>query len=295
MSLTTPPKRTQPAHHKKRSGEHHRHSKHYLKTYYPFLPLLMIVLVGLAVNIFWSSQGRVLGASTSMTGSQLLVDSNRDRQQAGQDTLKLDPKLSAAAQQKANDMVKKNYWSHNSPSGQTPWKFISASGYSYFSAGENLAYGFPNAETVVDGWMNSREHRANMLSPDFTDVGFGIAQASNFQGHGTTTVVVAMYAEPSILSSGMASAAMGTSTDSPLRSVARIQLMTRGSAPWSLALITLMMFGAAAWFLYRHVKALKRVLNESEEFVIHHKFLDILMITTVVAGFILTRSAGFIY
>lgn len=294
MSLTSLPKH-QP-HHKKAYGGHHRHSKHYLKTYSPYLPLLALVLVGLAVNIFWTSRTGVLGANTNVTASQLLSDTNLERSHSNEDDLALNNKLSAAAQTKANDMVSKNYWSHVTPDGKTPWNFITASGYTYYTAGENLAYGFANAEGVVDGWMNSSEHRANMLSNDFTEVGFGIATAPNFLGHGKTTVVVAMYAEPAIVvDSDTASASTDLPVNIPFHKVARVQLLTHGQAPWSVALVSLVSLLAVAWFLLRHVKAWKRVFVESEEFVIHHKFLDILIVATAVIGFLLTRSAGFIH
>lgn len=164
MALTTAPKRT--PHHKKASGRHHRHSKHYLKTYSPYLPLLLLVIIGLAINTFWTSRTNVLGAQTSLNATQLLAGTNEVRQKSNQDPVRLSPKLSAAAQAKANDMAAKGYWSHNTPSGEEPWIFIKNSGYEYFSAGENLAYGFSNAQDTITGWMNSREHKANMLSAD---------------------------------------------------------------------------------------------------------------------------------
>lgn len=297
MALTPKTKRTVPVHHKKRTGEHHKHSKHYLKTYYPYLPLLLIVLVGLAINFIWTSHGQVLGASTNMTSTQLLADTNKDRETAGQEDLRLSSKLSTAAQAKANDMVAKNYWSHTAPNGKTPWNFITASGYQYFSAGENLAYGFPNAETAVEGWMNSAEHRANLLNSSFTEVGFGIAPAKNFQGHGATTVIVAMYAEPSVGLPAGATTSVSTDqpSDIPMRNIARIQMLTHGQAPWSMALVSFIALIAAFWFLYRHFKIWKRVVVESEEFMMHHKLLDTCIVFVAVTGFVLTRAAGFIH
>jgi uncharacterized protein YkwD len=291
MSLTASPKR--PTHHKKMTGEHHRRSKHYLKTYHPYLPLLMLVLVGLAINLFWTSRTSVLGASTNMTSSELLADTNFTRQQNNEDSLALDNKLSAAAQAKANDMAAKNYWAHTSPTGQTPWKFIQNSGYDYFKAGENLAYGFRGPSDTIDGWMNSAEHRANLLSPDFTQVGFGIAPVKQYQGHGPTTIVVAMYGEPSVMSG--ASDTASVISDIPLRNVARVQLLTHGQAPWSLLLVSCISLLAAAWFLWRHSKAWHASWRLGEEFVIEHKLLDVVIVAIAVAGFVLTRSAGFIH
>lgn len=257
---------------------------------------MMIVLIGLAINIFWSMRTDVLGASTNLSTSSLLLSTNRERLTHGDDSLKIEDKLSSAAQAKANDMVNKNYWSHTAPSGDEPWEFIKKSGYAYFAAGENLAYGFNSADQIIAGWMNSQEHRANLLNSDYSEVGFGIATAKDFRGHGKTTVVVAMYAQPSMMGDGdFSSIATTSSSDIPMRNVSRVQLMTGGQAPWSYALVALLGLLAAAWFLTRHFKAWKRVLVESEEFIIHHKFLDILIVTAMVAGFVLTRAAGFIH
>jgi uncharacterized protein YkwD len=296
MALTSQRSKIAP-HHKKIRGDHHRHSKQYLKAYHPYLPLLLIVLVGLAINIFWSSRIGVLGAATNLSATSLLTDTNQARVKGNEDQVKLSPKLSAAAQAKAQDMVSKNYWAHVSPTGVTPWNFITKSGYTYYTAGENLAYGFSNAEDAVSGWMNSSEHRANLLNPNFTEVGFGIVPAQNFHGHPNTTVIVAMYAEPAIVDANIALSSSSTNlpSDTPLRNVARIQLMTHGEAPWSVMLITLISMLAIVWFAVRHFKIWKRVFVESEEFVVQHKFLDVLIVATAVAGFILTRSAGFIH
>jgi uncharacterized protein YkwD len=295
MALTS--QRKKPIHRRKAHGEHHSHSKHYLKAYHPYLPLLLIVIVGLAVNVFWTAHTNVLGASTSLSANELLKDTNTVRLQNNQDELKLSSKLSTAAQAKANDMVKKNYWSHETPSGDEPWIFMKKSGYEYFAAGENLAYGFNNSEDTVTGWLNSPQHRKNMLSADYREVGFGIITAENFQGHRNTTVVVAMYAEPllDLGGIGFTSAASTASTAIPSRNVARIQMLTGGGAPWSLALVTLAAAAAAAWFFVRHAKIWHKVVIKSEEFVVHHKMLDFVFVLTAVSGFVLTRAAGFIH
>ncbi len=298
MSLTQTPKR-QP-HHKKASGTHHRQTKHYLKAYHPYLPLLLIVIVGLAVNVFWTSLGSshngVLGAASSLTADQLLTDTNQARQGNNQPGLALNSKLMAAAQTKANDMVSKNYWSHDSPDGLTPWNFIQNSGYGYQEAGENLAYGFSNAEDTITGWLNSPAHRDNLLDTDYKEVGFGIVQASSFQGTGPTTVIVAMYGEPAPTNTiGATFEVPATTSYTPVRTVSRVQVLTHGEAAWSSMIISLISLVAIAWFLVRHFKVWKRVVQESEAFVIHHKFLDVLFVSTAVAGFVLTRASGFIH
>ncbi|MDB5181397.1 MAG: hypothetical protein JWP13_160 [Candidatus Saccharibacteria bacterium] len=295
MALTTPKRKTS-VHRRKAQGEHHRHSKHYLKAYHPYLPLLFLVIVGLAINVIWTARTNVLGSSTSLTSTELLQDTNNERLHNNQDPLKLNAKLSSAAQAKANDMAAKNYWSHTAPSGDKPWKFIQKSGYEYYAAGENLAYGFGDSSATITGWMNSREHRANLLHPDYQEVGFGIMTAKNYQGHGQTTIVVAMYAEPAIPGlSDFSSAATIVQPDVPLRTVSRVQLLTGGTAPWSYSLILLATLIAAAWFIIRHLKFWHRVVVQSEEFIVEHKFLDVLIVAAAVTGFLLTRTAGFLH
>ena len=107
------------------------------------------------------------GIKSDFSRSVLLNDTNAQRAGQKQAPLTLDPQLTAAAQAKAEDMATSNYWAHNSPDGKTPWTFISASGYQYQTAGENLAYGFSSASDTVTGWMNSPEHRANILNADY--------------------------------------------------------------------------------------------------------------------------------
>lgn len=145
--------------------------------------------------------GSISGTATFITGhaaaedvnGTLLAGTNQQRYSAGLSGLNLNYQLASAAQSKAADMVANNYWSHVSPSGAQPWDFISSSGYDYYTAGENLAYGYSSLSAVISGWMNSPEHRANMLNSSFMDVGFGVAYSANFQGQGPQTIVVAEY------------------------------------------------------------------------------------------------------
>jgi hypothetical protein len=126
----------------------------------------------------------------------LLDGTNSQRISNGISALALNGVLDNAAQAKANDMAARDYWSHNTPDGQTPWTFMTAAGYSYQLAGENLAYGFATSSDTITGWMNSPGHRANILNGGYTEVGFGIVDIPNYQGTGPETLVVAFYAAP---------------------------------------------------------------------------------------------------
>lgn len=194
MTLTA--KRRPPSYHKKYSGRHHRQSKTYHKPYWPYLPLLAVAIAGFLLNSAVPSKHSVLGYATGVSVQGLFDDTNVQRSSNSEANLSLNATLNQVAQAKANDMVARDYWSHDTPDGQTPWSFYTAAGYCYLEAGENLAYGFATSSDVVTGWMNSPEHRANILNADFVEVGFGFANSSNYQGTGPETVVVAEYAKP---------------------------------------------------------------------------------------------------
>lgn len=102
--------------------------------------------------------------------------------------------LDAAAQAKADDMAKLGYFSHTGPDGKTPWQWIAESGYRYQYAGENLAVRFIDSQDVVNAWMQSPSHRANMVKAVYTDIGVGVAQGL-FEG-APATYVVQYFASP---------------------------------------------------------------------------------------------------
>lgn len=185
---------------KKRTALHHRRTTRYAKPYWPYLPVIAVLAAGLiASTLLGRTQQGILGYATNVSPTGLLSETNNQRAANGLGGLGLNGQLNQAAQAKANDMVVNNYWSHNSPSGATPWTFISNSGYSYSTAGENLAYGFATSSETIIAWMNSAVHRANILGSKYTEVGFGIANSANYIGEGPQTVVVAMYAAPLVI------------------------------------------------------------------------------------------------
>lgn len=125
--------------------------------------------------------------SSSISAQNIIDLTNYSRASFGEPGLHENGMLDAAAQAKAEDMLKNQYFNHVSPSGITPWDFITNSGYNYIIAGENLAINFYSSEGVEQAWMNSPEHRANILNKDFEDIGIGIATG---QFHGENAVFV---------------------------------------------------------------------------------------------------------
>lgn len=87
--------------------------------------------------------------------------------------LTYDWELSRVARYKSQDMKDNHYFSHTSPVYGSPFKMMKDFGLSYRSAGENIAKGYGSPQTVVDGWMNSEGHRANILNASFTHIGVG--------------------------------------------------------------------------------------------------------------------------
>lgn len=126
--------------------------------------------------------------ASAITTNTIFNLTNESRKQNNLGQLSLNSKLSSAASAKANDMLAKQYFAHNTPDGKTPWDFIKKTGYTYLIAGENLAVDFVEAESVNGAWMNSPGHRANILNADFEEIGIGIAQGE-YQGHNSIFVV----------------------------------------------------------------------------------------------------------
>ncbi|MFJ9626663.1 CAP domain-containing protein [Streptomyces sp. NPDC101175] len=100
---------------------------------------------------------------------------NAERTRAGLPPLAVDPLLAAAAQAHSTDMVARAFYSHTSPDGSQPWDRAAAAGSLRRTIGENIACGQRSPAEVVEGWMNSPGHRANILKPDFTHIGVGFA------------------------------------------------------------------------------------------------------------------------
>lgn len=201
-------------HHAKRHGKHQKQTRHFLKVYAPYLPLTLIVAVGLLFSAYWQPRRKhsVLSYATNTTVNGLLQATNQQRVANGLGSLALNSQLDQAAQAKADDMVARNYWSHNTPDGNPPWIFITQAGYTYSAAAENLAYGFATSDDTVSGWMNSPPHRENLLNGTYVDVGFGVANAPNYVGSGNETVVVAMYGAPQVKAASTAPAASPSNT-----------------------------------------------------------------------------------
>lgn len=102
---------------------------------------------------------------------------NEERGARGLAPLRRMPTLDEAADNRARDMAERDYFAHISPDGITPGDQILAAGYEPVLCGENIASGYPSAQTVVKAWMASPSHRANILEARFRDIGLAYREA----------------------------------------------------------------------------------------------------------------------
>lgn len=104
---------------------------------------------------------------------------NIERAKTGLPALVSNWQAARVARYKADDMLKNNYFSHISPTYGSPFDMMGKFGLQFSAAGENIAEGQRSPQEVMNAWMNSPGHRANILSPAYTQIGVGAAKASN--------------------------------------------------------------------------------------------------------------------
>jgi hypothetical protein len=141
---------------------------------------------------------------------EVISETNKFRASLGLGPLKESQSLNIAAAQKLQDMIANQYFSHFSPQGVSPWHWFKMNHYNYSYAGENLAIGFLDAKSNVQGWIDSPSHRKNLTGANYQDIGVAVA-AANINGtegiltvqlFGKTTVAAAKQSDLSIGFSG---------------------------------------------------------------------------------------------
>ncbi|MFB7599277.1 sigma-70 family RNA polymerase sigma factor [Streptomyces sp. NPDC056160] len=112
------------------------------------------------------------------TVAQVVALVNKERANAGCGPLTEDPQLDAAAQGHSDDMAARNFFDHTNPDGKDPGQRITTAGYHWSTYGENIARGQQTPASVMDSWMHSPGHRANILNCSFKDIGVGVHKGS---------------------------------------------------------------------------------------------------------------------
>ena len=184
------------AHHLKHLFIPHEHNDY--KPHF-FREGAVAILLGTSLTLFSLSAGSAYIARATDFGkgviASVLIDlANHSRISENLTILKHSLLLNDAALLKAEDMIKGDYFSHDSPTGITPWHWFDRAGYSFVHAGENLAVDYFDSESVDKAWLNSPTHRANILNYKYKDIGIAVMPGS-YKGH-DTIYVVQMFGSP---------------------------------------------------------------------------------------------------
>ena len=139
-------------------------------------------------SLFSSFLFVAIAYASGLIPEDVIVLANKERTEAGLSLLSESAILSRAAEQKANDMIANDYFSHISPSGVEPWYWFGQNGYQYKSAGENLAINYDSAEEQHDAWMKSETHRANIMNANYQEIGVAVKNGKIAGKESTVTV-----------------------------------------------------------------------------------------------------------
>lgn len=158
--------------------------------------LALVVLTFTAANLqslLWQTSDWLI--STILPGVVVEL-TNEERADNGAAALRRSSVLDEAARLKAQHMANNEYFAHYSPDGVSPWYWFTQVSYNYAHAGENLAIHFSDSDEVVEAWMDSPSHRANIVDQKFTEIGVGTARGQ-YQGY-DTVYVVQLFGAPAI-------------------------------------------------------------------------------------------------
>jgi hypothetical protein len=132
-------------------------------------------------------------SASALSSSDIVREINKERSARGLGALRLDSSLSTSADRRSQVLVNLGDLIHVSSVPGTSWPELVEAGYINTYAGENLALGLETADDLVREWMNSSSHRANLLSPDYTDIGIGITSGAYRSASSPVSYVVAFF------------------------------------------------------------------------------------------------------
>ena len=141
-----------------------------------------------ACLVLWMVVSVNVTQANDITADNVVRLVNDARKDADTKPLTESPMLQSAAEAKTKDMISNDYFAHISPTGKTPWDFITQAGYDYRFAGENLAINFTDAKDQQAAWMASPLHRENILNSDYQEIGVAVGHGV-INGHDTTVTV----------------------------------------------------------------------------------------------------------
>ncbi|HCM53362.1 MAG TPA: hypothetical protein DIS59_00230 [Candidatus Magasanikbacteria bacterium] len=153
--------------------------------------------------------------------ARLFTLTNEVRVANGIAPLTSEQRLFASSQHKATDMASASYFAHTGPDGKSLASWLSDVGYPYSAAGENLAMGFSDPRALVNAWVNSPTHLANLIDPEYHDTGIGLA-AGMYDGVPVVYVAQHFGAEKS---GSVVAPTLEEVTDTPLEDVTELALV----------------------------------------------------------------------
>jgi uncharacterized protein YkwD len=279
------------AHHTKKlliPGEHNDFRPHLIRRQGLIALLFLVIAVQFLYNL---SAGHILGAQSNITSATLLKKTNEERTKHNEQPLALNDNLTKAAELKAKNMFENQYWAHTAPDGTEPWKWIDDANYDYSEAGENLARGFTNADSILAAWLDSPTHRDNILHANYSEVGF--AAVDGVLNGKTTTLVVALYAKPA---TGSVLAAHETYLSRVETNETLFEKLKRGltNLTPSLVFILILLGIAAAASILAHAYRKQLPTNLKKSWYRHHGLYKIAFITVLALGAIMSYGNGLI-
>lgn len=150
--------------------------------------LLIAITVKLFVTVFLFITYPTPAELSAIISANMVNLINESRVEAGIEPLQENVTLAKFAEIKGQDMITRDYFSHDTPEGKRPWQWIDRGEYDYVYAGENLAMDFNSAEVVHSAFLKSPSHRKNILNPKYKDVGIGVV-TGELNGHQTILLV----------------------------------------------------------------------------------------------------------
>jgi uncharacterized protein YkwD len=274
----------------KQHGLHHKINKNYGKVYWPYLPVLIISILGISFGLFISGFNQSSKTNT-ISYASLLTSTNQYRIKNGFSPLSFNQDLSTAAQVQANKIAISNSWSPLNNSQQPAFSLISNQSMNLSSPKENLAYDFKSSNSIVSAWSNNNYLASNLLTTNSNSVGFGVVNATDFMGIKNQKVVVAIFANNNLLPQPTVSntSQKPANLSGSIRSLAVIRLnsITKNDNIFELYGIAFLMLAIVTIIFSKHTYKVHKWITKGENLVIKHPLIDI----TLVVAFIILAGA----
>ncbi len=176
-------------------NNYHPHALHHGRVlFYGFLGIAVKMIV-VVTALLLPVQAYVVPEVLVAQQERVIELTNEIRSREGVPLLEYTEPLAESSWNKALDMTELGYFEHINPHGKRLRDFLSEAGYSYSVAGENLAVGFSSPEAMVEAWVESPTHFANIIDPDFKDIGIG--SSVGMYGENIAVYVAQHFGQPS--------------------------------------------------------------------------------------------------